>query len=64
MVQNPKTVKMLGTNRFVLELIESLSGSYYIVTEIDEKKIFSEPIKDLSVALYYFDMKMKELEGH
>lgn len=63
MLANPRTIKMLGNTRFILELVESLSGSYYIIVEKDEVKTFSNPIKDLGAALYLFDIKLNDLIG-
>lgn len=59
-----RCVKMIGNKNFVLELIESNSGRYYIVYEREEGKKFSEPFTDLKLALDLFDIKLQELEGH
>lgn len=62
----PKTkcLKMIGNKNFTLELIEADSGSYYVVTEKDEIKYTSPPIRDLKVAFETFDTTLIRLEGN
>lgn len=61
-----ETIKSLQTKRFELKLLQSKSGMYYIAYNAEglEKPIVSESMKDLNMALYCFEIKLQELEGH
>lgn len=63
-MSDARCVKMIGNVKFILELVESTSGSYYIVEDRDGEKTFSSPIKDLNVALSIFNTKLMQLEGN
>lgn len=63
-IQKARVIKMVGTNKFVLELIESVSGRFYIVEEVSGKKEFSSPMEDMNLALSLFDVRLLKLEGN
>lgn len=59
-----KVLKCVGGPRFELTLFQLETGSYQIMVYQDEKETFFEPIRDLTNAMYVFDSKFMELEGH
>jgi hypothetical protein len=64
LVSKAKCLKMIGKKNYVVQLMESESGSYYIVTEQDEKKDFSPAIQDLNTAMSVFDTVVQQFEGN
>ena len=58
-----KTVKMIATVRYSVELLENTAGMYVIAYANLNVARTSEPIKDLNTALYLFQLKQDELEG-
>lgn len=63
-VSMSKTLKLVGTKNFTVELVELDSGMYCVRHEVDEKMHFSEKITDYNIASYMFDLKLQELEGN
>lgn len=64
MLAKAKILKMIGERHFVLELVESESGSYYIVEEIKGTRHYSGPILDYKIADHAFYERLLELQGH
>lgn len=56
-------IKEVSKNNFSISLCETSSGNYFVLT-VKNGKEFSEAMKDLNTALFVFDTKLKELEGH
>jgi hypothetical protein len=54
-----KTIKIIETRSYSIELVQTLDDMYYIIYN-DE---VSEKLPDLNMALFLFDMKQQELEG-
>jgi hypothetical protein len=63
-MKSARCIKMIGTRNFIVELMESESGSFYVVTEIDEVRKFSPPIRDLNTAMAVFDTTVRNFEGN
>lgn len=60
-----KTVKLIATNKFEVEMLVAKDDSYYIRYHklfLDNSE-FSERITDFKTASYLFDLKVQELEG-
>lgn len=59
-----KTVKLIGTKRYEIELLETKYGWYYIKYEIRGNKVnFISPLYDFNIASSIFNEKYDELEG-
>lgn len=59
-----KTIKMIGRKHFTLALMETETGSYYLIADVRGAKHFSEPVTDLKMALSAFDSQLIKLEGN
>lgn len=59
-----KIVKSVGDKNFEITLLQLESGSYCVLSIRNETETFSEPIRDLTNALYVFESKYLELQGH
>lgn len=63
MISRTTKIKEVNKGNFSISLNETHAGNYYILT-VKNGKEFSEAMKDLNTALFVFDAKLKELEGH
>jgi len=61
-----KTIKAIHTNRYSIELSESVDNKYIIIYGPKNATVLksSENIKDLNIASRLFDIKLAELEGN
>ena len=59
------TIKEITAKDFVISLVEG-GGKYYVLygTTLEGRIHRSEPIRDYSIASYYFDLKMKDILTH
>jgi hypothetical protein len=62
--QRAKIIKSIGSNNFEVTLLQLESGSYCILTTNNDIEEFSEPIRDLTNAMYVFEAKFIALQGH
>lgn len=58
-----KTIKMIGTNRYLIEALELTTGEYCVSYATLETSDVSEPMLDLKTCLFLFDLKLQELDG-
>lgn len=59
------TVKMIGTRRYEIALIEIVeSGKYMVIYSKENDNYCSDEISDYSMASSLFDIKLAEIEGH
>ncbi len=60
------TIKLIEKPRYTIALIQANSGLYYIKYSRQGYKdaVTSEGIRDLTNALFIFDVKITEFEGH
>jgi len=66
-VPMPNIVKSINTSRFSLGLYERIDRQYVVVYEkLNDPKVLvsSEPIRDIRLALYLYDIKNEELRGN
>lgn len=59
-----KTIKMVGTRRFEIELAQLSNSMYVVVYEVNGQTIASEPMQCFKTAASMFDIKLTELEGN
>lgn len=61
-----KTIKMIQTPEYFIELTETPSSRYLINFENKEtgNVVQSESMRDFGIALRLFDLKLQELQGH
>lgn len=62
--KNYDVIKAYANKNFELALVETKSGQYYIVYEMNDSVVQSEPINDYKTAAFLFDSKLSELQGH
>lgn len=59
------TVKMIGTRRYEIALIEIVhNGKYIVIYSKENENYCSDEILDYGIASSLFDMKLAEIEGH
>lgn len=59
------TVKMIGTRRYEIALIEIVgNGKYMVIFSKENENYCSDEISDYNVASSLFDIKLAEIEGH
>lgn len=61
-----KIIKAVEKKRYTIELVQASSGLFYVKYSRQGLKdpVVSESMKDLNIALYVFDAKVDEFEGH
>ncbi len=59
-----KTIKMIGTKNFCIELVQLGDSRYVVGYEANGIAKVSEPMKDYKTASYMFDVKLQDLEGN
>lgn len=59
------TVKMIGTRRYEIALIEIVENGHYMVIYSKENEDYcSDEMMDYGTASSLFDMKLAEIDGH
>lgn len=59
------TVKMIGTRRYEIALLEIVeNGKYMVICSVENENYCSDEISDYNIASSLFDIKLAEVQGH
>lgn len=59
------TIKMIGTRRYEIALLEIVeNGKYMVIYSKENENYCSDEILDYNMASSLFDIKLAEIDGH